>query len=86
MDPCHIVPKQTLKVQFSDLEPEQLSACLYDPRNGVPGCRSFHGRFDGGHLAIKRSQLPADALAFVDDWNLDWWLDKHFGEVELSHG
>jgi hypothetical protein len=60
VDPCHIIDKQGLKVV-----PEAL---VWDVRNGVPGCRAIHSRFDGHMIRVYQDDLPDSVFMFITDW------------------
>lgn len=70
MDPCHILRAQYLRNEgrLQKLDPELLYEFIYDPRNGVPGCRQYHHRFDNYYLRLYQSQLPPAFFEFVKDW------------------
>lgn len=95
MDPCHLLDAQYLRHQaeLAGLEPDDLYALVYDPRNGIPGCRSYHHRFDNGFIRIYQPQLPAAFFYFVADWEerleapgrLIVRVDKQFPK-EVPHG
>lgn len=68
LDPCHIIDKQGLWTagQIGKLHrPEYM---VFDVRNGVPGCRAIHNRFDGRFIRIYQDELPDSVFEFIDDW------------------
>jgi hypothetical protein len=66
IDPCHVIDKQGLKIAGRFLE--QPEAMVFDPRNGVPGCRYIHSRFDSSMIRVYQGDLPDSIFMFVDQW------------------
>lgn len=66
IDPCHVIDKQGLKVVGRHLE--QPEALVYDPRNGLPGCRAIHSRFDDLMIRVYQDDLPDSVFLFIDQW------------------
>ena len=66
IDPCHIIDKQGLKVVGRKLKKPE--AMIYDVRNGVPGCRAIHNRFDQHLIRIYQDDLPRCIGLFISDW------------------
>lgn len=73
-DPCHLLSKQKLKRIAKDrgYDEETTMKLVWDPRNGVPGCRAQHHRMDNGFLRVYWEQLPSKTKLFADDWDLEW--------------
>jgi hypothetical protein len=66
IDPCHVIDKQGLKVVGRFLE--QPEVMVFDPRNGVPGCRAIHDRFDKYMIRVYQDELPDSVFMFIDQW------------------
>lgn len=66
IDPCHIIDKQGLKVIARHLD--QPEVLVYDVRNGVPGCRDIHARFDNRMIRVYQDELPDSVFVFIDQW------------------
>jgi hypothetical protein len=79
-DPCHLMSKQKLRKVALDrgYNEKQTLQLLWDNRNGVPGCRSFHHRFDNGFMRIYWNQLPPYAVQFAQEWELEWEMEQIF--------
>lgn len=77
LDPMHIIPKQFLKNHFYQEDKDDIDSIVFDPANGVPGCRHIHGQIDSGFCPIFREWLPPEAVAFAGRNDLGWWLDLH---------
>lgn len=73
-DPCHLLSKQKLKRIAKDrgYDADETIRLVWDPRNGVPGCRAQHHRMDNGFLRVYWEQLPSKTKLFADDWDLEW--------------
>ena len=69
--------KRFLKDHFFRLDPDDLSSLVYDPDNGVPGCRLAHGNIDSGHWTVYREWLADEAREFAGRNDLGWWIDAH---------
>ena len=82
LDPMHIIPKQFLKNHFFREDPDDIAAIIYDPDNGVPGCRAIHGQIDSRFHRIYREWLPPETIAFAGYYDLGWWLDAHIPSLE----
>lgn len=80
IDPCHLMPKQRLKMLANrrGYDEAKTLEMVWDPRNGVPGCRAYHHRLDNGFIRIYWPQLPAHALNFAADWDLEWEMEQQF--------
>jgi hypothetical protein len=66
IDPCHVIDKQGLKVAGRHLEKPEVM--VFDPRNGVPGCRAMHDRFDKWMVRVYQDELPDSVFMFITDW------------------
>lgn len=66
IDPCHIIDKQGLKVVGAKLDKPE--AMIYDVRNGIPGCRTIHNRFDNKLIRVYQEELPESVFQFISDW------------------
>lgn len=66
IDPCHVIDKQGLKIVGRHLEQPEIM--VFDPRNGVPGCREIHTRFDNRLVRVYQDELPDSVFIFVDQW------------------
>jgi hypothetical protein len=78
MDACHIVDKQYLKAhaQFNlRLNDAEALACVWDHRNGIPGCRRGHGMFDSPFYVVNLEDLPDEAHQFALDYDCWWKLE-----------
>lgn len=84
LDPCHLLSKQRLKniARQREYDEEEMLALVWDPRNGVPGCRAFHHKLDNGFVRIYWDQLPPEALAFARDWDLEWEMEQVYRKEE----
>jgi hypothetical protein len=67
----HVVPKQTLKRRG-------LRHLLWDPVNGVCGCRRIHTRHDGKVELIPRELLPARCVRWAADHDVLDALERHW--------
>lgn len=72
LDAHHLIPKQVLKREF----PHGVNDLLMDPRNGVLVRRYHHDALEARAAVIPKALLPADALEFVAELGLDWYVDK----------
>lgn len=75
MDPCHVIPKSYLKwhARF-DLklpESEQLK-CVWDARNGIPGCRNGHNLMDSPFHSVPADAFPDEVFDFVIEYSCEW--------------
>jgi hypothetical protein len=79
-DPCHLMSKQKLRKIALDrgYDEGQTFALLWDSRNGVPGCRAYHHKFDNGFMRIYWHQLPSQAVRFAQDWEIEWEMEQVF--------
>ncbi len=86
IDPCHLFPKQRLKnmANLRGYEEKEMLAMVWDDRNGIPGCRSFHHRLDNGFIRIYWPQLPRAVKEFAADWDLEWEMKQIYRE-ETPH-
>lgn len=66
LDPCHLIDKQGLWAFEKELE--AIEFMVYDVRNGVPGCRHIHNRFDQRNIRIYQDELPDSVFMFITDW------------------
>ena len=78
IDPCHLIPKQRLKniAKQKDYNEDETLALVWDPDNGVPGCRALHHKLDNGFIRIYWDQLPASVKDFALGWDLEWELEQ----------
>jgi Fe-S-cluster-containing dehydrogenase component len=72
-DPMHVIPAQLLRRRGFAEE------IVYDPRNGVAGCRLHHRRNDDGKERIPAEFIPARAREFARDHGLEGALEKLYG-------
>lgn len=66
VDPCHVIDKQGLKVVGRNLQRPE--AMVYDVRNGLPGCRLIHARFDNSFIRVYQDDLPRSVFMFITQW------------------
>lgn len=73
MDPCHLISKQRLKRIAKDKKMDEQATLemVWDHRNGVPGCRAFHHKFDNGFIRVYLEQLPTPFFHFVEDYEIN---------------
>lgn len=73
-DPCHVIAKGSLRDRnFSE-------EVVYDPRNGVCACRRHHLRNDAAIERFPRWMLPSAVDAFAAEHELEWLLERMYGE------
>ena len=75
VDPHHIVPKQRLKNR-PGLTDQGRMELVWDPRNGVPLCRTHHSRVTVGFRRLAPSMVPTEALEFASEYDLGWALEQ----------
>lgn len=80
-DPCHVLPKQFIRRETNTWpEAEQLAA-MWDPDNGLRGCRTGHSLFDApGHGGVTFTDLPLAPVAFAETYGWTWKLERIYGE------
>lgn len=82
MDAMHIISQRFLKGHYFRLDPDDLASVVYDPDNGVPGCRRIHHLFDYGSGVFYREWLPAETIAFAGRNDLGWYIEANFPTLE----
>lgn len=84
MDACHVIPKQYLKwhARF-DLKLDEAGqlACVWDVRNGIPGCRKGHGLFDSGLHRVGIELIPVETIEFAIEYDCLWKLEAAHPEA-----
>jgi hypothetical protein len=81
MDACHVIFKQFLKVHAKTnlrLGEASVLDCVWDPRNGIPGCREGHRMFDSPFHTTPFRLLPSEAVEFAIDYNCIWKLESMY--------
>jgi hypothetical protein len=73
----HIVAKQTLKRRGLILH-------LLDRRNRLSVCEFRHEQHTTGYKPIPRAVLPASVFDFAAEFNLGWYLDKHYPRAAVA--
>lgn len=79
IDRCHLIPKQRIRREFHNAEPDVLHTLIWHPAVLVKGCRRHHGDFDAKHLRIRREDLPPACETYAKAFNLEWSLDASYG-------
>jgi len=81
LDACHFIDKSWLKKHAAftlRLDIAGQLACVWDPRNGAPGCRTGHGMLDSGFHPVSFELLPESVFDFCDDYRCWWRLESKF--------
>jgi len=71
MDAMHHVDKSYLRqhARFTlRLDDAGVLACVWDPRNGSPGCRAGHDLYDSPFHPVSFELLPRSVFDFCDDY------------------
>ena len=87
MDAMHHVDKSWLRTHAAFnlrlTEPEIL-ACVWDYRNGSPGCRTGHGLYDSPFHKVSYELLPRPVFDFCDDYDAWVRLEKLYPVDEAA--
>jgi len=90
LERIHLLAKQTIrrevwqsrKWKTSGLLPDTFFDLVWDERVWVPGCSHHHHLLDQSRkLRIPREMLPEGVEGFAEQWELDWWLSRQYGEL-----
>jgi len=84
MDPCHLIDKSWLKTHAAftlRLDEAGVLACVWDARNGRPGCRRGHNLFDSPFTTVLSSELPESVFGFATDYKCLHRLEHMYGEL-----
>jgi hypothetical protein len=65
LDAHHLIPKDFIRLRFSELEEEELLPILFNPLIGAPLCRLAHNQVEGRVDYIYFEELSPELLAYV---------------------
>lgn len=81
---CHLIRKQVIDKEAPLADP-------WDERVWVWGCGGptgvggHHGKLDYSRtLRIPRELLPPEVEDFAEEHEIQWWLDREYGEREAA--
>lgn len=80
LDAHHLVPKQFVTANFSDLPPDAYLAIIFNPLIGAPLCRRAHDQVTLHHESIHWEELRVEAIEFCES------VDRTWLEIPTSSG
>lgn len=76
----HVISQQTLRKVASERGLD-VSAVLWDERNGIPVCESEHSAHTSAKKRIPRSCLPLAAFQFAAELGLTWLIERDYPKI-----
>ena len=78
----HVLKRQVLTRELKGTG--RMVEALADRRNLVRVCRKHHEWLTGCRIHLSREDLPASVEEFAAEHNLEWALDRYYGELRQA--
>lgn len=82
VDACHVLTKQFIRRETNLWAESEALAAIWDPDNGLCGCRTGHDLFDAPGHGVEWWQLPAASIEFAERHGWLWRLEREYPAAE----
>lgn len=80
LDSHHLVPKQHIQANFSDLPADEFLAIIFNPLIGAPLCRRGHDQVTLHHASIYFDELRVECIEYCES------VDRQWGDIPTPSG